>query len=89
MRSMRYTDSRNRKRILTFPQWVYLTEAGRGFEQGWGGLDSTLVVRLLRERGLIHLDDRATHRPWRVTGRTALGDTLIEQWRAKAAEPGR
>lgn len=83
MRSMRYTDGRNREQTLTFPQWVYLDAAGRGFEQGWGGMRSTLVVRLLRERGLIMLDDRVSYAPWRVTGRTALGDQVIEQWRAK------
>lgn len=81
MRSMRYTDRRGQRQTLTFAQWVYLDAAGRGFEQGWGGLRSTLVVRLLRERGLIFLDDRA--RPWRVTGRQTLGDQVIQEWRER------
>lgn len=82
MRSMRYIDRRGQQQTLTFPQWVYLEAAGRGFEQGWGGLRSTLVVRLLRERGLIFLDDRSS--PWRVTGREQLGDQVIAAWRERA-----
>lgn len=83
MRSMRYTDARGQRRTLTFVQWVYLDSAGRGFRRGWGGLTSTLVVRLLRERGLIVLDDFGGTSEWRVTGRQKLGDQLIEQWRER------
>ena len=81
MKTMRYTDRRGQRQTLTFPQWCYLDKAGNGgFEQGWGGLKSTLVVRLLRERGLIFLEDRTS--PWRVTGRQALGDQVAEAWKS-------
>lgn len=80
---MRYTDRRGTPQTLTFTQWVYLVTADRGgFEQGWGGLRSTLTVRLLRERGLIELDDRTA--PWRVTGLTKFGSEVLEQWTRKA-----
>lgn len=91
MRSMAYTDSRGQRQRLTWEQWVYLDTAGRQFDYGWGGLRSTLTVRLLRERGLIELNDSGRysadsgHRRWRVTGRTALGDQVIELWRERAA----
>lgn len=83
-RSMRYRDTRGRHQTLTFAQWVYLRTAEQrgGFERGWGGLDSTLVVRLLRERGLIELDDR--RQPWRVTAVTAAGRKVLERWGARS-----
>lgn len=77
-----YTDRTGTARVLSFPQFVHLdtTHKFGGFEQGWGGLRSTLVVRLLRERGLLTLDDRRT--PWRTTGLTRLGKQVLDQWHA-------
>ncbi len=77
-----YDDSKGRPRVLSFVQWVYLSTAERrgGFVKGWGGLDNTLTVRLLDERGLLTLDARRS--PWRVTGITALGRKVLDQWAA-------
>lgn len=88
MRRMRYVDARGVERVLWFAQWVYLDTAARkgGFEQGWGGLGNTLTVRLLRERGLLMLDDRT--RPWRVTGSTRLGERVLAEWDRRAGGGG-
>lgn len=86
--TVRYTDARDRPRVLTRVQWIYLATADwRPFEQGWGGLTSTRVVRLLRERGLIDLDDRRV--PWKVTRLKKLGEEVLKRWREKqeAQEP--
>lgn len=77
--TLTYVDSRGRHQILTRTQSRYLDLANRGFDFGWGGYRSTLTVRLLRERGLIVLDE-LLNKPWRVTGRTKLGDQVIEAW---------
>jgi hypothetical protein len=53
---------------------------------GWGGLKSTLTVRLLEERGLVQLDRRPWERNargeiierWEVTGLTMLGGAVHE-----------
>lgn len=74
-----YVDSRGRRQRLTPEQANYLDAGQRGFTQGWGGLSSTLTVRILRERGLILLDDRTT--PWRVTRLTTLGEQVLQSWR--------
>lgn len=84
-RTMRYTDPRGRRQTLTWIQWVYLDKASMQFDQGWGGLSSTLVARLLESRGLITLHRYYTREvpSWRVTGRTKLGEQVMEAWRAK------
>ena len=80
---MTYADSRGRRRVLTREQVTYLRVAHRGYDRGWGGLKSTLTARLLRERGLITLDDMLHRdRGWRVTGRTPLGDDVLDKWDA-------
>lgn len=84
---MRYVDSRGRRQILTRTQAVYLDTAGRQFDRGWGGLASTLTVRLLRDRGLIVLSDVLyADRGWRVMGRTRLGDEVLNRWKNDAVE---
>lgn len=86
MRSMRYTDHRGVRRTMTPEQANYLDVASRGFDRGWGGLSSTRTVRILHYRGLIVLDEFLyRNRGWRVTGRTHLGDQVIEQWLERAA----
>ncbi len=76
---MQYTDGRGRRQRLTFTQFVYLESVP--FDQGWGGLSSTLTMRLLRERGLVTADDRRV--PWRITGLTKLGSTVLDRWRER------
>lgn len=83
--SMRYTDAGGQRRILTADQAVYLDTAWRQFDRGWGGLSSTLTVRLLHARGLLLLDDFLYRdRGWRVVGRTRLGEQVIDEWRRRA-----
>lgn len=78
---MRYTDTKGRKQTLTAEQATYLQEASRReFERGWGGLSSTLTVRLLHERGLIVLND-LLYSPWRVTDITPLGEQVLARWK--------
>ncbi|MEV2222772.1 hypothetical protein AB0E01_23180 [Nocardia vinacea] len=87
-RLVRYQDRRGQMHRLTAEQWHYLdTAAGRhGFEYGWGGLRSTLTVRILEERGLITLDRRHYERDsrgsivdrWKVTGLSALGRAVYD-----------
>lgn len=84
---LKYRDGRGNVQELTFTQWVYLRDADRmgGFDYGWGGHRSTLTVRLLRERGLITLDDFSPRpgRRWRVTGLTTRGEQVLIAWAAK------
>lgn len=85
-RSLRYTDVKGNRQTLTAEQHTYLVAADRGFDFGWGGLRSTLVVRILRERGLISVDD-LLYKPWRVQGRTTLGDLVVQAWDSGANDP--
>ncbi|MFI1194169.1 hypothetical protein ACH4T9_13040 [Micromonospora sp. NPDC020750] len=83
---MRYTDNKGRARTLTPVQALYLSTAHtrHQIDAGWGGLSSTLTVRLLRERGLITLDD-LLYKPWRITGLTKLGGELLARWNERNA----
>lgn len=85
VRSMRYVDSRGRKQMLTWEQSTYLDVASTrgGFDRGWGGLSSTLSVRLLEERGLLTL--QRNYPGWRVTGLTKLGGEVLARWKERAA----
>jgi hypothetical protein len=82
---MQYTDRRGNRRRLTPEQAIYLNTANRpqGFERGWGGLDATLTVRLLADRGLINLTPAGGRTPWKVEGLTALGRQVLDNWTAK------
>lgn len=82
---MRYTDRRGRRQSLTRVQALYLAEADkRRLECGWGGLRSTLVVRLLEERGLIELQRASSPQPsWTITGLTRRGAEVLDQWRER------
>lgn len=78
---MIYTDSRGRRQTLGRTQALYLAEGDRRhLTYGWGGLRSTITVRLLEERGLITLARDGTLR-WTVTGLTHLGRTVLDRWR--------
>jgi hypothetical protein len=84
---MRFTDRRGQRHTLTFPQFVYLDKANSGgFDCGWGGLDSTRTVRLLRERGLLDFREGypGSYPRWRVTGSTKLGREILERWKETA-----
>lgn len=88
---MRYADGRGRPQRLTATQAVYLGAAvlqGR-LVCGWGGLSSTLTVRLMEERGLVTVryDRRDTSRRWEITSITPLGQNLAERWRARNSNP--
>ncbi len=85
---MRYVDSRGRKQTLTSEQATYLDVACSrgGFDRGWGGLSSTLTVRLLEERGLLTLRENRTGYPrWRVTSATKLGGEVLARWKERTA----
>jgi hypothetical protein len=80
---MRFTDSRGRRWTLTRTQALYLAEGDRRrLRYGWGGLRSTLTVRLLEERGLITLARWDSPR-WEITGLTHLGAEVLAAWNAK------
>ncbi len=85
-RSMRYVDSRGRKQTLTSEQATYLDAGRRRFDAGWGGLNSTLTVRLLEERGLITLwrNHSGAYPRWRVTSLTKLGEEVLTRWKERA-----
>lgn len=76
---MRYTDAKGRTQTLTLEQARYLSVADRELDYGWGGMRSTLTVRLLRDRGLITLDE-LRYKPWRITTRTPLGSRVLADW---------
>lgn len=89
MNLVSYQDSHGIRRKLTRVQWVYLYEVwhrGR-LEYGWGGLRSTLTVRVLEERGLIVLTRNSfakDHRGrwverWTVSGLTKCGQEVAER----------
>lgn len=81
---MLYTDSRGRRQRLTREQWHYLTTAQlRQYPYGWGGLKSTLTVRLLNERGLLTLWEYETYPRWTVTGLTGLGEQVLAAYNAR------
>jgi DNA-binding HxlR family transcriptional regulator len=79
---VKFTDHKGRGWTLTRIQALYLAEASRQqLECGWGGLSSTLTVRLLEERGLITLA-RSSRRPrWTITSLTHLGRQVLDAWR--------
>lgn len=78
---MRFTDRRGREWTLTRTQALYLAEGERRrLRYGWGGLRSTLTVRLLEERGLITLQRWGDPR-WEITGLTHEGAALLARWR--------
>ena len=86
---MKYTDSKSRAQVLTFSQFCYLERADRGgFDAGWGGMDSTLTVRLMEERGLITLrrNGSGSYPRWRVTGATKLGAEVLGRWKARGSD---
>lgn len=74
---------------LTPVQALYLSEgARRHLRRGWGGLRSTLVVRLLEERGLVTVRWSYRHPGWKVTdweitGLTRRGDEALALWRER------
>lgn len=82
---MRYTDHRGDRRRLTPEQAIYLKSAGHalGFERGWGGLNATLTVKLLDDRGLIKFSPARGRSPWKVEGLTTLGQRVLDAWTAK------
>ena len=58
---------------LTRVQRLYLQEAERQpFTKGWGGMASTITVRILESRGLITVNWLGAN-GWRVTGLTQAG----------------
>lgn len=80
---MKFTDRRGREWTLTRTQALYLAEGDRRrLRYGWGGLRSTLTVRLLEERGLITLGRWDAPR-WEITGLTHEGAALLARWNAK------
>lgn len=76
---MIYTDQKDRLQILTNVQAIYLDAAERGFDRGWGGLSSTLTVRLLEARGLIQV--RREYNSWRVVSLLPLGASVLDKWK--------
>ena len=73
------TAATSRERKLTRTQRAYLDvirERGH-LTKGWGGYGSTLVVRILNERGLVHLREHPA-RPGRAPKWTA---TPKGRWR--------
>lgn len=82
---MKFTDRKGRPWTLTRVQALYLAEADkRQLECGWGGLRSTLVVRLLEERGLITLQrDRAPSPTWTITSLTKRGAEVLAEWQQR------
>lgn len=84
---MRFTDSRGRKRTLGRTQALYLAEGDqRRLVCGWGGLSSTVTVRLLEERGLITLARSPAYPRWTITGLTRLGQAVLERWQTLHTE---
>lgn len=80
---MKFIDHRGREWTLTRTQALYLAEGDRRrLRYGWGGLRSTLTVRLLEERGLITLGRWDAPR-WEITGLTHAGAALLARWNAK------
>lgn len=86
---MRYTDTKGRTWTLTRQQAVWLESADQGgFWRGWGGMSSTLAMRLLRERGLLLVTEYPTDpRRWKVTGLTALGREVLARWSTRGQTP--
>lgn len=86
---MKFQDARGRACTLTPVQAIYLQTADlHGFDCGWGGLRSTLTVRILEERGLITLVHVGLLVPgrdprWRVRSLTTLGEDVLARWRAR------
>lgn len=81
---MRFTDHKGREWTLTRTQALYLAEGDRRrLRYGWGGLRSTLTVRLLEERGLITLRREWGETGWEITGLTHDGQKLLARWNAK------
>lgn len=82
---MKFTDQWGRRWTLTHIQAHYLAEADkRQLEYGWGGFRSTLVVRLLEERGLITLQRGTSPAPsWTITGLTRRGAEVLAKWRRR------
>lgn len=80
---MRFTDRKGRQWTLTRVQALYLAEGARQqLDCGWGGMSSTLTVRLLEERGLITLDRHGrAGASWSITGLTHLGQQVLDRWR--------
>jgi hypothetical protein len=82
---VKFTDGKGREWTLTRVAALYLAEGRRRrLVYGWGGLRSTLTVRLLEERGLITL--ARSHDPdrrWEITGLTRAGEALLDRWNAK------
>jgi hypothetical protein len=79
-----YIDHHGQPRQLTPEQATYLhiTEMAGQFESGWHELHSTRIVRTLAERGLITYEP-TSHRSWRVTGITELGEQVLSRWRER------
>ena len=81
---MKFIDHKGREWTLTRIQALYLAEGDRiRLMCGWGGLSSTLTVRLLEERGLITLARRSTDPRWTITGLTHLGAEVLKRWRER------
>jgi hypothetical protein len=79
---MKFTDHRGRKWTLTRTQALYLAEGDRRRLQcGWGGLSSTLTVRLLEERGLATVRWSSSWPRWEITGLTHDGQKLLACYR--------
>ncbi len=71
-----YVDSQGHRRRLTRVQQLYLQETQtRRLRRGWGGMGSTLTVRLLEERGLVTVNWLG--RDWELTGLTTLGRSVL------------
>ncbi len=79
---MKFTDRKGRQWTLTRIQALYLTEASkRPLAYGWGGYRSTLVVRLLEERGLITVRHSVEpDRRWTITDLTTRGGGVLADW---------
>lgn len=84
---MRFADSRGRVWTMTRTAALYLAEGDRRrLVYGWGGLRSTLTVRLLEERGLITVRWSSTYPRWEITGLTHHGQKILAEWKEKHPE---
>lgn len=87
---MQFQDRRGRTWTLTRVQAIYLAEGDRQhLECGWGGMRSTLVVRLLEERGLATVRWSAVSPRWTITSLTKHGESVLAAWRARNTEATR
>jgi hypothetical protein len=81
---MKFTDHKGREWTLTRTQALYMAEGDRRrLVAGWGGLSSTLTVRLLEERGLATVRWSSRYPRWEITGLTHAGAALLARWNAK------